>query len=342
MTDTSRQSNGASKRLCVVGAGLCGLTAAQTAQDAGWQVTVIDKGRGVGGRMATRRSRQGPVFDHGAQFFTARSPGFQDLISRAAAAGAVSAWTPQQAGDAGQSSDIWYVGTPGMTGLAAWMAAGLHVQTGQTVCDLARQDMRWRVSTQEGGVAGVFDRIVLAIPPVQALALLSGLEETDPALDRLSRVEIDPCWSVLIAADCPLGDWPDVVKCKTGPVSWIARNASKPGRTADHETLVVHMSAEWSKANLEEPSERIERRVLEIVQEQMGGTLKDPVYMAAHRWRYAKTAVPLGDPLLKLYGGEVLIGGDWCLGARVEAAFQSGQAMGYELAGALRSTRFPA
>ena len=64
----------------VIGAGIAGLLAARTLQEHGLRVTVLDKGRGVGGRMATRRIGSA-VFDHGAQFFTARDPQFDTLIS---------------------------------------------------------------------------------------------------------------------------------------------------------------------------------------------------------------------------------------------------------------------
>ena len=59
----------------VVGAGISGLLAAQELTAAGWRVVVLDKGRGVGGRMATRRVGDG-TFDHGAQFFTVRGERF--------------------------------------------------------------------------------------------------------------------------------------------------------------------------------------------------------------------------------------------------------------------------
>lgn len=65
----------------VVGAGLAGLVAAQRLAAAGIRVTVFDKGRGPGGRMATRREGDA-CWDHGAQFFTARDPRFAEMVAR--------------------------------------------------------------------------------------------------------------------------------------------------------------------------------------------------------------------------------------------------------------------
>ncbi len=66
---------------------MSGLLAANKLQEAGWRVTVLDKGRGVGGRMATRRFGGGS-FDHGAQFFTARSDEFKEMVEDWRKAGA--------------------------------------------------------------------------------------------------------------------------------------------------------------------------------------------------------------------------------------------------------------
>lgn len=63
----------------IVGAGMSGLMAAGVIQRYGLQVKVLDKGRSVGGRLATRRIGQGQG-DHGAQFFTVRTPEFQRWI----------------------------------------------------------------------------------------------------------------------------------------------------------------------------------------------------------------------------------------------------------------------
>ena len=50
----------------IIGAGIAGLLAATMLNRANMSVRILDKGRGLGGRMATRR-QDGAVFDHGAQ-----------------------------------------------------------------------------------------------------------------------------------------------------------------------------------------------------------------------------------------------------------------------------------
>ena len=75
----------------VVGAGLAGLIAARTLVAEGHSVTVVDKGRSVGGRLATRRIA-GATVDHGAQFFTVRDPEFADIVSRWVDADVVHEW----------------------------------------------------------------------------------------------------------------------------------------------------------------------------------------------------------------------------------------------------------
>ena len=63
----------------IVGAGLAGLCAARELQRAGRSICVLDKARGVGGRLASRRMGDA-VLDHGAQYFTVRSELVRNLL----------------------------------------------------------------------------------------------------------------------------------------------------------------------------------------------------------------------------------------------------------------------
>lgn len=66
--------------VAIIGAGLAGVAAAGDLIAAGKSVLLIDKSRGIGGRMATRR-HAGTRIDHGAQFFTARSERFAAFVN---------------------------------------------------------------------------------------------------------------------------------------------------------------------------------------------------------------------------------------------------------------------
>jgi renalase len=66
--------------IVIIGGGMAGLSAATALAKTGASVTVLDKGRGPGGRMAARRVEIGGEqvsFDHGAQYLTARDPAFR-------------------------------------------------------------------------------------------------------------------------------------------------------------------------------------------------------------------------------------------------------------------------
>src|SRR5512146_1128134 len=81
-------------RVAVVGAGIAGLACAQELARADAKVTVFERSRGLGGRLATRR--QGAVaVDHGAQCVTARGRAFARYAEIALRAGALDAWQPR-------------------------------------------------------------------------------------------------------------------------------------------------------------------------------------------------------------------------------------------------------
>ena len=77
-------------RVAVIGAGLSGLVAAGQLRKCS-DVEVFEKSRGFGGRMATRYGADFE-FDHGAQFFTARSAAFKDFLEPLVAHEIVACW----------------------------------------------------------------------------------------------------------------------------------------------------------------------------------------------------------------------------------------------------------
>ncbi len=135
-----------------------------------------------------------------------------------------------------------------------------------------------------------------------------------------------PCWAVMAALADPLDVGFDAAFVHGSPLTWIARNASKPGRPAE-EAWLLHASPEWSREHLDLDGELAARRLLDAFAAAAGRPLPEPLYHAAHRWRFALPTEPLAEPCL--FDAETWLAacGDWCGGPRVEGAFLSGCAV---------------
>ena len=64
--------------IAIIGAGLSGLVAARRLEKVA-NATIFENSKGVGGRIATRRSGI-YSFDHGAQFFTPKTKLFEEFL----------------------------------------------------------------------------------------------------------------------------------------------------------------------------------------------------------------------------------------------------------------------
>ena len=304
---------GGAMRIAIVGAGMAGMSCGQRLSRLGHEVRLFDKGRGPGGRMATRRMEDGGTtlhFDHGAQYFTARDPRFVEQVAHWEASGVAARWAA--AGD-----DAW-VGTPAMNAPLKAMAGELGVQFGTRIEQLVRDGEGWQIDG-EGAPDARFDAVLVAVPAEQAGPLL---QPHAPAMATLAdQTASDPCWTLMAGFEAPLALVQDTLR-QRGPIGWAARNNAKPGR-ANEECWVIQASPEWSRAHLEEDAETVAAALLAELAEANGGPLPRQLGAAAHRWRFARSGTA-GEEAL--WDAEQRIGvcGDWLIGPRVEAAYISG------------------
>jgi renalase len=317
----------AGNRVIVTGAGLAGLTAARILADASLDVLVLEKSRGLGGRLATRRLQSGVSFDHGAQYVRARDAHFEKFIERALGVGSAAPWQP-----AGLSAGpTAVVGTPGMSALVAPLARDISVKHRCVVSGVAETDGGAVVVTEDGREFACRFAVV-AVPAPQASRIIASRK----IAARLASVVMAPCWAILARSQ---GGWSGGNDVWAGPcpeIAWIARDNSKPARKAAGSCWMIHAAPQWSRRNLEcEPEE-----VVDLLMDRFCRIVGIPphgiTYAAAHRWRFAQTETPLGRPFLTNDARSVYCGGDWCLGPRAENAFQSGRAIALEILSAIR------
>ncbi len=318
--------------VAIVGAGMAGLSCALALARHGHRVTVFDKGRAAGGRIATRRTGESS-FNHGAQYATARSPSFHALMTELQATGVAAPWEAAQEG-----KDVRWSGLPGMSAITRHLALQLpqlplaerHVaflhrgDGGWTLRHMASEEIAPGTVADSGGeVSGPFDAVLLALPSPQAVPLLAAIGHRFAG--RAAATGYAPCWAGM-ASFAETVEAPDAQRLRDcGPLGWVARESSRPGHPGGPDAWALHATAEWSRANLERDAASVAADLVAAFQDLTGAP--DPIHAAARRWRYALVEQALGQPCLWDDAAGIGTCGDWCLGGRVEAAFTSGEAL---------------
>lgn len=329
--------------VAVVGAGIAGLAAASTLAATGRRVLVLEKSRGVGGRMATRRIGVA-VCDHGAQQFGVKGRAFGGIVADAEAAGAVTSWChlfPTAETAAGpavppldEAGRARWRGVRGMTDLPKQLAAGLPVpvRTQTRVAAIAVEDER--VSCRfEGGDVLTATAVIVTAPVPQALDLFAAGGLRPPRVDAagwelLSEIDYDPCFSLMLVLDRPsLLPPPGGLEVKAGPVAWIADNHQKG--ISPVPALTIQARGDFSREHYDSDPAEVTRLLTAAAAAWIDG---DPatvvVDSSLQRWKFAFPIEPLAMPLLAVsHAPPVVCCGDAFGGGRVEAAASSGLAV---------------
>jgi renalase len=312
----------------IIGAGLAGIACAADLRAQGARVVVLDKGRGVGGRCATRRLPGNIRVDHGAQFFTARTERLQTLVERGMTDGWIAEWY--------RTIPLWqdgkltarppghprYMCPAGMSELPKRLSEGLDIRLTEAVTTLEHTTDGFRATTA-AGVSFEGKKLVLNLPPAQLLELARPLLAPETTV-RLEAVPMEPRWAAMFVLSYDIDvTWPALELEGHPALVWLARDHTKRGEGAP-PTLVAHADVAWTQERLEMPP----NDALSGLASEVEKLVKPVRFMQSHmhRWRYAKTPVPLGAPFLEA-APDLYACGDWCVGGRVEGAIESGWAL---------------
>jgi renalase len=313
------------RRVLVLGAGMAGLTAARLLA-AEHDVVVLDKGRGVGGRMATRRIGEG-TFDHGAQFVTTHTAEFAATVQALVDENVASPWFRGRIGPDGLTGDDGHTrfrGTVSMNAVAKHLARGLDVRTASRVAALGHDDRAWHVVLDDGDPLDA-DAVVVTAPVPQALDLLAagGVVLSPGDADALSRITYDPCLALMVLLDGPSGlAEPGAVDPTDGPIDWMADNQLKG--VSEAPAVTIHATPGFSRAHWESDDQVV---VDELLAAAGLASAPLPGQVQIQRWRHAKPEV--GHPercLVAAHLPPLVVAGDAFGGAKVEGAALSGVA----------------
>lgn len=299
----------------IVGAGISGLLAARVLHDSGARVTVLEKSRGFGGRLATKRVGEA-VFDQGAQYFTVKDPRFAAWVERWERAGIVTRWPGGE--------HRRYVGRPSMTAVPKALAEGLDVKREHKVTAIGCCGDHWCVDLEDHGCMRA-ERILLTAPIPQCLALLKAGDFTlpEPLASRLKALTYDPCLALLVTVAGRPRLPADGLRRETGVVRWAADNQAK-GVSPNVTAVTLHLSPEFSEAHYG----RTETEVLELVRAEAEEVIGAPIASATlHRWKFSHARATDPEPFVWWPEEALGFAGDAFGGPRVEGAALSGLAL---------------
>ena len=317
----------------VIGAGIAGLTAARELRAAGRNVLVLEKSRGFGGRAATRRWDGLPV-DHGAQFFTARSPEFRAQVDEWLRRGVCFEWCrglhrANEDGPQPPDGDNFprYACREGMASLGRDLAGPdpsfVLRETKATKVD--RHDSVWEVRTEDGRVFHSH-ALLMTPPPPQSADLLADASRDAAAL--LQSLPMAPCLAVAARYQQRDFSWRGIQAPTDPTVSWIGNDTSKrrdlhPAATV----LVVHASADFSAAHYGADENVIVPRLLEHAGDLAKVDLSAPQSWFLQRWSFALGPQTDGEAA-RLIGNTppLVLAGDAIAGGKIEGAWLSGKA----------------
>jgi renalase len=319
--------------VAVVGAGMAGLSAARALVEAGRRVVVVDKGRGIGGRMATRRIGTA-VFDHGAQYFSVRSRGFGNVVAEASEAGEAVVWSHGfpilDASGAmelpGEGHPRW-CGKPGMTAIAKRMAVGLDMRTASRVEAVAVEGDRVLLRFEDG--ATIEAQACVLTPPVpQTLDLLDAGGVPLDAGERatLEKIDYEPCFALMAVLASPSKvPPPGGLSLEAGPIAWIADNQQKG--ISPLPAITIHASPQFSREHFDGDPAAVAVALLAAAERWIDGGASGVVEQSLHRWKFARPVSMFESPLAVVHRTpSIVLAGDAFAGQRVEAAATSGAA----------------
>ncbi|MGJ8638884.1 MAG: NAD(P)/FAD-dependent oxidoreductase [Opitutaceae bacterium] len=307
--------------ILIIGAGISGMLCAHELSKTGKTVRILEKGRGFGGRMATRRMAGGRL-DHGAQYFTVRDPRFQAYADQWLEAGVIKEWFRKLPEDTNAEGYPRYCGVNGMTDVCKHLAQGLEVLRSELVVELLKDSDQWIVRT-DGGNQYSAGHLVITSPIPQSLMLLetTGLDYAGDYLSKLRSVRYDKGLATLAILDGPSG-LPTIgaMKVHEAPLTWIADNQVK-GISPDVSAVTLHADAEFAAKHWDSPDEIRGQLMLEAAKPYLQASVQE---YKCHRWGFTLPVNPLDESHFHNKSLNLTLAGDAFGGPRIEGAALSG------------------
>lgn len=327
----------------IIGAGLSGLTAGRILAKAGHEVTIFEKSKGYGGRMATRYAGKdlAAKMDHGLSYFGVKSDEFREFTAELLDQGLVQTWGDNFVAYDGQkilnsppneSSGAIYTSTKGMNKIGKYLGRWVDIRTetkvgGLTYFGTNRSKKRsWMMNLTSSDTFGA-DAVIIALPAPQAYGVIaSTIDETNTLkiVRQIDEVSYSPAFSLMAgygSQDVP--DWQGIV-CNNSALDFISNENLK--RDTQETSFVLHASESFTREHRNQDAETVSEKMVDEFARIAGGWASTPEWHQLHFWRYSRAEKVINSPYLELEDEDAPLAlvGDYLNGNTVDDAYRSG------------------
>ena len=296
--------------IAIIGAGMTGLAAARSLTGAGHSVTLYEKSRSVGGRVATRRV-EGCIFDHGAQVIKPDGTELadamfhalptEDLIEIAAPTRSYADDGTILPPDAARNAERKFSYRYGMTTLPKLLLQALPsalatVRFETRIAGLEQDGSETILRGESGEEIGRADYVLVTAPAPQSADLLANSKlRENPAsrIEALRSVPYHPCLTVLLGFAAPAPAPPAyalLAENRARPLLWLAFEQTKcPERAPNGETLLIaQFGPQWSAENYALQDMELIAQTHSVLRPLFGKQYDTPLWAQVKRWRYSQ------------------------------------------------------
>ena len=314
------------KNVAVIGAGITGITLANLLQKK-FNLTVFEKSRGVGGRMATRRAEP-YQFNHGAQYFKIENKEFKDFLQplilnkiiKPLEANQIEILNKEVIKRTKIFNKQYFTAESKMTSIVKYLINNnFSIKLLCKIEKIIKENDKWFVIDSGQVSFGPYDWLIITIPPNQAKEILYS---NFKFLDILKKIKMRSCYSLMLGFDKFEEFDFDTALFLEEDVQWLSiRKIILENK--EYYNLLINSSYNFAEQNINSSKDKISNHLIKQVSDILKCKLNNYEHKALHFWKYAMSEK--NNNLGSLFDEDlkIIVSGDWCMNGKVEGGFLS-------------------
>ena len=314
------------QNVAVIGAGITGITLANLLQKK-VNITVFEKSRGVGGRMATRRAEP-YQFNHGTQYFKIENKEFKDFLQPLILNKIIKPLEVNQIEILNKEvikrtkiyNKQYFTAESKMNSVVKYLINNnFSIKLLCKIEKIIKENDKWFVIDSDQVSFGPYDWLIITIPSNQAKVILYN---NFKFLDIIKKIKMRSCYSLMLGFNKFEEFDFDTALFLDEDVQWLSiRKIILENK--EYYNLLINSSYNFAEQNINGSKDKISDHLIKQVSDILKCKLNNYEHKALHFWKYAMSEKNnnLGSLLDEDF--KIIVCGDWCMNGKVEGGFLS-------------------